>query len=163
MPGLVANAVSVFFRVGKMEAKFRRVLFQPAMFDRSRKTLREFQMIRRPNVERTSGVMFAATRRCDRLENFTDGNPSYEFLSDNFCLPRNAAESGDWNQRDVIVRRSSLHSGPCARCAGRKPNDATLRIPTDAHESRGLVLSRHVPGDRIVRRNSELSPELAER
>src|SRR5258708_18477478 len=112
MPGLVADAVGIPPRVGKMETEAPRVLPQPAKFRSPGKALVQVLPAGRTDVERPAGVMLAATRRGDKKQNFPDAPARRQFLANDFGLSRDAAEARDRPQRDAVLHRGVLPPPP---------------------------------------------------
>src|SRR3954469_9225271 len=103
MPRLVADAGRVFLRIRKMETKTRRVGPQPPELCRAAEAFIEIGVLRRADVQRPAGVVFAATRRGDDQKDMRERFAAREFVADDFRLPSDAAKPGERQKCETIA------------------------------------------------------------
>mgnify|MGYP001603861141 CR=1 FL=1 len=159
MPRLVADAMAVFPRVREVETKAPGVPRQPLEFPGTGKPRVEAGVAGRRDIERATGVMFAATRRGDEPQDVADALARGQFLADDSGLPGDAAETGDGQQSDAVFCGRRVHPAPCRRGARREPDRAAVRIAPDGHEHPGLALHRQVPGPRVISGDAQPGPD----
>jgi hypothetical protein len=140
VPRLVTETVRVIERVGEEKTEFVRVRFQPAKRRRPREIRIEPEVLRRPNIEGTTGVMLAEPWRCNVVQDVADRLAGCEFRADDFCLPAYAAETGKGNECDAVSRGVGMHPPPGSGRAWREPQHPAVGISSDAPELPRLAL-----------------------
>lgn len=112
MPRLEADAVWVARGVGKRETETRGVPTQPTILGRARECAVEVQIRRRCEIDRAARVVFAATRCGDEAQDFVDGFARGKLAANHARLSRDAAITGEEQQRVTISRRGNTQPTP---------------------------------------------------
>ena len=101
MPRFVNDSVRISARVGKEESVRGSVASQPVKRCGIVKFFLEGSTVSRSQIQRSPGVVLTISWSGVHAENVCDHASSSEFCSDDLRLPRDAAEAGERQQRDV--------------------------------------------------------------
>lgn len=120
-------------------------------------------MTRCAQVERPTGMMFAATGHGADAQDFFDGLAARKFAADDQRLSGNAPKRGKRDDGDAVRGRCGLQASPRGRRArGKAQNAAIVRSAANEHEPPCLGVKTLRRSLRDVGGNSELRPELAD-
>lgn len=160
MPRFVADTVGVSPRIGEVETETGRMIFQPMKCGRPGEILIQCAICRRSDIDRSSGVVLAATRCGDQSQDVGDVLSGRQFPADKPGLPGHTAVAGDRPQFHAVVCGRCDHALPSGCGArGETHRFSIIRGGADRHQHACLALHRHAACPGVVGRDAEPGPE----
>jgi len=162
MPRFVGDALPVVPWVGEVKPELPGVPLQPAKFPRACEGGFQFQVSRRPEIERPTGVVLAASRHSAHAEDILDALAARELAPDDGGLSRDAAKRRQRSQGYANCSRGGLHFSPSLRGGRDQAENAAVILRTaDENQTPRLGLEAPLRPSGVLSRDAEPGPEFA--
>lgn len=133
MPWFVLVAKGVIAGKGKCETELGALVYKPPESARRPKYLVGGRAVRRANVDRSTGMVFAEARRGKHAEDLVEGLAFGELCFDQFHLAANASKGRYDADAHLVLGGSLLQGPPSLRRFGRETVLAPVGSPLGDH------------------------------
>ena len=161
MPGLVADAVTIFSRVGHHEAKFVSPSPEPPALPGAAEILGQGGLTGCADIDRPARVMLAVAGGGDPFQDLGQFLAGSELAANDGRLPGGAAITREGNEDDPVLLGGGSHPAPSDRCTRRQTNGLPVGIAANSDEAGGFPMPGQTPAEAVIGRNPQGFPEVS--